>query len=43
MNFYLLLIIDSNVVLCCWIVNNMKQDLSVNELKHWCKIISEKI
>lgn len=25
-----------NVVLCCWFINYMKQDLSVAELEDWC-------
>jgi hypothetical protein len=28
-----------NVVLCCWCVNNIKQDLTLSELKEWCKLI----
>jgi len=35
--------LKSNVVLCCWVVNNIKQDLSVNELKKWCKLIYENL
>ena len=29
----------SNIVLCCWAVNNIKQDLTVEELKYWSKLI----
>jgi hypothetical protein len=28
-----------NIVLCCWVVNNIKQDLSVEELKDWANLI----
>lgn len=35
--------LKSNVVLCCWVVNNIKQDLSVYELKKWCKLIYENL
>ena len=35
--------LKSNVVLCCWVVNNIKQDLSIEDLKYWCKLLSEKI
>lgn len=27
--------IKENVVLCCWIVNHMKQDYSIEEFKRW--------
>lgn len=29
-----------NVVLCCWIINNMKQDLDIEDFKNFCKIIN---
>ena len=28
-----------NVVLCCWCVNNIKQDLTIEELKYWASLI----
>ena len=31
----------NNVVLCCWGINNMKQDYSIEELKYWSKLILE--
>lgn len=30
-----------NVVLCCWMANNMKQDLKIREFYKFCKIISK--
>jgi len=35
--------IKTNVVWCCWQANNIKQDLSMEELKKWINIIHEKI
>lgn len=31
----------SNIVLCCWRVNQIKNNLSVEELLDWCKLILE--
>lgn len=32
--------IEGNIALCCNMVNKMKQDLSLDELVNWCKLIS---
>lgn len=29
-----------NVVLCCWIINNMKQDLNIEDFKKFCKLVT---
>ncbi len=31
--------VKDNIALCCSIVNRMKQDLTINELKEWCQKI----
>ena len=33
--------VSENVVLCCWIVNLMKLDLSVEGFKQWCQKVVE--
>lgn len=35
--------VEGNIVLCCNIVNKMKQNLTIEELKFWCKTILENI
>jgi len=32
--------VEGNVVLCCWRVNQMKSEFSVEDLKFWCERIS---
>ena len=31
-----------NIVLCCWVVNKMKQDLNIKDFIKWIKLISNK-
>ena len=32
--------IEGNIVLCCWVANNIKQDLSIEEFKSWISDIN---
>jgi hypothetical protein len=34
--------IEGNIVLCCSIINKMKQNLSIEELIYWCDLIKNK-
>ena len=35
--------VEGNIVLCCAIVNRMKQNLSIDELEYWCKELLKSI
>lgn len=35
--------VEGNIVLCCSIVNRIKQDLSLDELRHWVSLIRTEV